>query len=205
MSTHYIVWLYDIDVATFPSSELSSSGYRSMMTVGFWEDLYSNFVKNKPGRMHVVTGYSLAQETHSTPLSGCLTGGDVIYVMGHGSVGGDSISPLGTDNGNALSSADVVARLIAMGLPQLSVCKLKLFACYSGVRGSGVGKAAFAERVRDELRRLNYNGVQVFGYTDSVSHYTTILSRHKRAGVFARASSARVNVDVDTIPTVSVR
>lgn len=106
---------------------------------------------------------------HRGRLANCNDPSKSLYVTGHGAPGWSSIANTPDASDETIHALIVVARLFEYGLRKTSACKLKLFTCYSGVDGANLG---FARAMHDILRHLNFNHIQVFGYTAMVSPYS---------------------------------
>jgi hypothetical protein len=136
---------------------------------------------------------------HRGRLESCNSADKSLYVTGHGAPGHAFISNTPDGAGEQLHALVVVSRLIEYGLRKTSACKLKLFSCYSGV--DGPESVGFARAMHMILRHLDYDDIEVYGYTQAVSPYggnqhTTFFGQGPGGivGLWNRASTVRIHI-----------
>ncbi|MCP3923902.1 MAG: hypothetical protein GY714_15090 [Desulfobacterales bacterium] len=109
-----------------------------------------------------------------------------IYVMGHGSVGGDRITNGG---GLGIDSAALFRYLERAGLRKDEVTFLKLFNCHSAEDGGGVGFSKMMYRI---LKDNGYDRCRVWGYVGSIYDYDG--KNHKMVNDLVRVKDRRREV-----------
>ena len=96
-----------------------------------------------------------------------LTPNDTLYINAHGAPGDDKVSQTYNDGRECEYSARALALLLQReGLPQ-NFIRIKMYSCGSAVGGNG--RPPFAAQLKQELLRLGYVHVQVYGYAGLTS------------------------------------
>jgi hypothetical protein len=132
--------------------------------------------------------------------------GDVVYVLGHGNVGCDTIANKFEAADEELSVIDLCNRIESSGLTQRDDVVMKLYSCSagasSGSASAGCSGKVFARSFASRLKNAHYYwNLTIYGYTETVTAPTVDGDgNHRRAqgshgGDLGRARDFRVRFD----------
>ena len=155
--------------------------------------------------------YSTGVRVTDQGALGDLRSGDTLYILMHGSPGGEYVSAHYNDGRVRWYVPRVLALHIQMeGLPYEPI-RIKMYSCGSGmevVSATGaVHESSYALRLKHELVNLGYRTLSIYGYKGTAlgatyqpidtSDPNNLFSQHRRAyygSIFARASLQRIQV-----------
>ncbi|SDU61328.1 hypothetical protein [Pseudomonas mediterranea] len=113
------------------------------------------------------TNQRIRTKAEST-ISSAASSFDTIYILGHCSIGEDSISSI--DNDSRITAKELADFLKEAGLKTSYAGKIKIYGCYSGLGISAESKS-FAKRFSEEMKILMFHNCRVQGYTTYVGNY----------------------------------